>query len=257
MRQQVDLRNAPRIGTEQHIRQLLRLPLEKKLQRRGKQLPAKLPAVVTMLYQSHQHGANLYDEFSLSRDEPVYDEIFRDVWKFLFQPAPAVQQRIDQTMHELHLEPNRYVAVHVRSQYDSKTGPNQLKFLARNAMNCASQLRHEGEPVYVATDSAEATQAALLYAKKERHFTQAVAASQNKSVLHLDRGSSFVSKDPTQWTEGSPVDYYSTFVDVYVMAQARCRARNVGNYGTWANLLSQDPTCTINYMKQQCRWKNA
>jgi hypothetical protein len=264
---------------------------QKQAQQRRRRSARALPDIVNMLYQSAGHGAAFYNQHRLSPElEPDYDHVFRPCWQAFFTPSPAVQSHMDQQMEALHLQPNNYVAVHIRSQYHNYNGDISLRTLVRNAMNCASQLTVTAttgttgtgttgttgtatttttgttepifvatdsttEPIFVATDSARAAAAVSAYgARHYTHFLQRDTAN-STTTLHLDRGSAYLSKNASAWTMAqNPADYYDTFVDLYLLAGSRCITYHVGGYGRWANLLSSNLTCELNHLKNKCSW---
>ena len=282
-------RSFPQIGTSQDIETILNPAGERKQRNKRFKMwmrQEKYP-VITMLFQSHDHGSEIYNKYknqayfkvlsngniltsnpspNLTKEpQPSYEQVFRPCWKMSFQPSAAVQSRIDQSLQGLGLQTDRYVAVHIRALYQQAAGPKKTVFVAKNALHCASQLRRsKHEPILVATDAIQSTVAAIEYAA-EHHPSTAVVVTprpldqshkQDIAPLHLDRGSTFLSKNASDWTqEADPAAYYDTFVDLYLLANARCIAYHLGNYGKWANLLSSDPSCSVNHFKKMCRWK--
>ena len=238
--------------------------------KRRKKLPKVLPQVVTVLFQTNDHGAALYDQyrnqtqllgneisFDEHREQPTFHQVYSDTWKVLFRPSPPVQTRIDKSLQELQLVPGHYVAVHIRALYQQAAGPKKTIFVAKNALHCASQLRFNNtEPIYVTTDSPNSTKAALDYAATDHPNDRVVARATQGEVLHLDRGVAFLSKNVSAWTTSSSLNaYYDTFVDLYLLANARCRSIHLGNFAKWASLMSNYSDCTNNHLFKQCRWK--
>lgn len=241
--------------------------------RKAKALPNPLPSVVTVLYQSNEHGSDVYNQYN--PHGPTFDAVSRDCWRIFFEPSLGVQRRLEIVRAQYGLKPNRYVAVHIRSLYQQVAGPKKTALIAKNAINCGSQLRESGqEPIYVTTDSMNSTMAAWTYAKED-HPSQIIVVARSvqpsgsvvagsvtaettlPAFLHLDRGTAFLSRNSTVWTiESHPEAYYDTFVDLYLLAQARCRTYHLGNYAKWANLLSDNPSCSFSHFKIMCSWKN-
>lgn len=253
--------------------------------RRRKRLPKVLPSVVTILFQSNDHGATMYNDFkdqtnlflkndsvansnSDSERQPTFQQVYSECWRSLFQPTAPIQSRIDAALQKLQLVPRQYVAVHIRGLYQKAAGPKRTAFVARNAMHCASQLRVSAhEAIYVTTDSFNSTQAALEYAHQNHPETRVVARSieqqqqqRTAPVLHLDRGTAFLSKNASAWTaqtNGAASSFYDTFVDLYLLALARCRSVHLGNYAKWAHLISDDnKDCFNNHLSRMCPWKD-
>merc|ERR1719253_1409224 len=95
----------------------------------------------------------------------------------------------------------------------------------KNSINCASKI-YPGAPVFFASDS----HVAMIYAQ--------------------------------QWKSGNVSDFYPTFVDLLIMAEARCMSHGVGGFGVFANILSKDPSCVIRHESSRkkrfnkCRYHN-
>ena len=105
-------------------------------------------------------------------------------------------------------------------------------------MNCASELgasrNHTHQPIYFASDSRYAIDMAEQYAVT-RDQTFARNPNPNKP-LHLD----FASRGNGTWAVS---DYYDSFVDLLIMANAKCVVYGEGGFGRFANTLSFDYTC--------------
>ncbi|KAL7560356.1 hypothetical protein ACA910_002768 [Epithemia clementina (nom. ined.)] len=82
--------------------------------------------------------------------------------------------------------------------------------------------------------------------------------------VHLDRGLEFLV-DPFNVTKQNitllPEQYYDTFVDLYIMARAKCLVTGLGFFGRLANWLSDDSSCHLNTaqgmtepLARKCPW---
>ena len=143
---------------------------------------------------------------------PEFDKVYRSVWDQVFAPSLKVRELIDASLNKIAIIPGEYVAAHVRSLYlhNTTTSPEY-----RNALECAAQLL-PGKTIFFASDSQEVTRRAIEYGKG-----RVVADVNRTDPLHLDRGSSFLkAKQDSRPRPAS--DYYSTFVDLYMMKNARC-----------------------------------
>ena len=115
------------------------------------------PEVMSVLIQSHFHGAHEYnahvlpqsgDESNVTRNHspletfsaPSYQQVFDPCWKAVFVPSPPVQEQIDRSMKELHLIPNHYHAIHIRSRYHRRLTEPQRVAMATNAVHCLGHL---------------------------------------------------------------------------------------------------------------------
>jgi hypothetical protein len=173
---------------------------------------------------------------------------FRDVWNVLFTPAPPVQSLIDDHMKELGLVPGHYIAVHVRSMYRSDKSNDQV--MISNSINCASMLK-PGWPIYFASDSTNATKNAVKYATNKN--ASIVFQTTNSEPLHLDRGDEFLERS-NGWRNNSASDFYSVFVDLYLLANSGCSSFGVGGFGKWGSRLSYNSSCHVQHDRRRCQW---
>jgi len=204
--------------------------------------------LVDMRFQSHDHGSAYYNAHT-SLNESTFEQLYRDCWSILFQPSLPVAALIDKEMKELGLEPNKYVAVHIRSMYRSNKVDDFS--MIQNAINCGSEL---GSPMYIATDSINTTKKAVRYGRQKGG--QVAARISEQPPLHIDRGTNFLSRANPDWSKHGPEAFYDIFVDLYLLASARCIAHGVGGYGRWGNLLSQNISCATRHYKSKCQWVN-
>jgi hypothetical protein len=204
--------------------------------------------VDTMSAFGSDSGASWYNKQITDKEEADFDSVHHELWDVLFQPSPPVQALIDRQMEELKLEPMQYHALHIRAQYLSNEAGTPG--LVENATNCAiSSFGSPTLPLYVATDSKEATRKAIAYASN--YTRQAVARFSDTAPLHMDRGADFMryAKD----LRDQPELYYDIFVDVYILSQARCITYGRGGYGRWASLLSSNSSCSMRYFQTRNR----
>ena len=131
--------------------------------------------------------------------------------------------------------------------------------------------------LYVTTDSINATRYAVQYGNELLQALRPTTTSESTppnnhlsyrvvsrnmddhhahDPLHLDRGSVYLKGGRhgprLDWDHFNASDYYDTFVDLYLLAGAHCTAFGVGGYGKWANRLSPNPNCYIDYSKINC-----
>jgi len=188
---------------------------------------------------------------------PDYIIIFRDLFFSVFEPSPPVAKLIREHMASANLIPGKFSASHYRAFYAVEhrkdvRSERELRGKANNALNCASTLQ-PGDPIYFASDS----HVAVLFAKQMADTTnrKIVTFDDEKEALHLDK------KD--QWKSGNVADFYSAFVDLLIMGEAKCMIHGLGGYGTFANLLGHDPACSIRHdaanprKRTLCDWKDA
>jgi hypothetical protein len=193
-------------------------------------LPHSNTRLVVARDQSHDHGYHFYNQEQETENEAGFDQVFRDAWNVLFTPAPPVQALIDNNMKELSLVPGQYIAVHVRSMYKSNKSNNQG--MIGNSINCASMLK-PGWPIYFASDSTNATKNAVQYAKLKN--ASIVFHKTDNEPLHLDRGNEFLKRS-NGWRNNTASDFYSVFVDLYLLANSGCMTFGEGGFGKWGSL---------------------
>ena len=178
-------------------------------------------------------------------------------------------------MRSTKLRPNEFATSQYRAFYaieHKKESKDELQLISKtiNSLNCASKLQ-PGSPIFFASDSQIAVQTARNYNnripphqgdnnnpnitadhrpdRRDRH--PIVTFTDDQEALHLDK------KD--QWTSGNIADFYPTFVDLLIMAEAKCMALGVGGFGRFANMISRDPTCVIRHDIEggggtPCKW---
>ena len=256
----------------------------------------RMETIVTIRFQTHGHGANEYNDLRVQypytdpvtnatvrplylakNDDDVeasFAEVFRDVWYSCFVPVQAIQQRIAEQMSIMGLHRNQFGAIHIRSRYQVPAIGERLESLCYNALHCLYELdtqKASTRPIYVSSDHRSAIWVSLQYSRalSLHHVTardkdlilslsQEEAMQDKTGILHLDRGSNHLARRPKDFTANQfeAHEYYDTFVDVYILSQADCITFNVGNYGKWANLLSDNRTCRISHMSRTCDASN-
>ncbi|KAI2501053.1 hypothetical protein MHU86_13407 [Fragilaria crotonensis] len=196
--------------------------------------------IVMAKFQSNDHGAEYYNVLT-AENSSTFDEVQHDIFQVLFEPSPAVARLIDVNMKALGLVPGEYAAAHFRALYARATRPShQIKEVSVNAVNCASELRPGGK-VFFAADNKLGVDFVKDYAG--RHSLPVVTLSHFNEPLHLDKASS--------WTQRSPADYFSIFVDLFLLGQSRCIAYSNGGFGTFGLLLSYNISCSVRYFSKR------
>ena len=193
--------------------------------------------------QSFDGGVTVYE----STTDSTYAEIYHDLFRLLFDPAPPIARTLKQEMDDAGLVQGEYAVAHYRAFYGrSSRRPESIAKFAVNAVNCASQLR-PGGPVYFASDSLYALGTVRNYSKEHGYK---IVTIENQEPLHLD-------KDDGD-SERKPSDYYSIFVDLYLMGMGHCFSYGQGGFGRYALLLSYNATCsrrhTYNTKLLPCEW---
>ncbi|GKY92206.1 hypothetical protein MPSEU_000191800 [Mayamaea pseudoterrestris] len=192
-----------------------------------------------------RHGFGAHDKrYNDDRraGETDYDTVYHEIWNLVFTPSAPVQAVLNEKMRELRLVKYEYNAVHIRSKYLSDQS-RELNMVEK-ATNCGLVFGTEA-PLYVATDSLEATKLAVQHARK--YHNHVTTYSLTEEPMHIDRGKSFLSFFGGVNYEAK--DYYSVFVDFYILAYSKCLSTGRGGYSNWANLLRPDRRCGHNYWK--------
>ncbi|VEU43544.1 unnamed protein product, partial [Pseudo-nitzschia multistriata] len=184
-----------------------------------------------------------------------YEIILRDLFFSIFQLAPPIAKLVQQHLDSANLVRGEFAAAQYRAFHhvaDNKTKVTDatLQKSTRNALNCASQIQ-PGVPIFFASDSQVAVNTARFINDKhpDRHI---VTFDGDQEALHLDKMNT--------WTSGNVSDFYSAFVDLLVMAEAKCISIGRGGYTRFANSLSIDPTCVIRHDSERrktisiCDW---
>mmetsp|Transcript_7887 Transcript_7887/g.19018 ORF Transcript_7887/g.19018 Transcript_7887/m.19018 type:complete len:882 (-) Transcript_7887:30-2675(-) len=210
---------------------------------------------ISVRYQSYDAGQGWYDS-EKNTVEATFNELYHDIWRVFFTPALPIAKAIKAFMSENGLVPGHYSSAHVRVLYALKTTPiPRIMRWTKNGLNCASHLR-PGKPIFLASDSHQATQIAEEYAKK-RNTTIHIHPNNPDPPLHLDKGEDINDHSTPR---RPPSDYYDTFIDLYIMAFGQCVFISKGGYGHWANLIGGNTTCIYKQKRAKkgisnpCNW---
>lgn len=201
--------------------------------------------IIVSIGQSTEYHDSIYDVHLQGEEVPAV-VVFKDAWNVVFSPSPAVQALIDENMGRMGLIPGEFAAAHVRSLYGGSPSNETIYGWVRNALDCVSNLR-PGGPFLFAADSSKAVEIALVY-----------GASKNVSVqvpLHQKP----LSHTGFRLNATSPSDFYDGFVDMYLMAKARCVAYGAGGFAQWGFMLGYNRTCIIRYRgrgSRTCVWQD-
>ena len=193
-------------------------------------------------------------ETDLIDDTTTFGRIF---WAF-FRPHPKVQSLIDEQKQNLQITSGNYIAVHCRTRHPKgwpkdKPPPraevekfpadrSDIVFdgyekehtvaVATHAIQCARNLLkkdHMDEPIYLMTDTFKVTNFML---GDESPFdiqtVNLVARTDSIPSIHIDR------------KKGRPIwEHYGTFMDLFLMVDARCISFGIGNFGRFASKISR------------------
>lgn len=192
-------------------------------------------------------GGSIYFNEQFNDTNVSYETIYHDLFRILFQPAPPIQEILTRELQSVGLTPGEYATAHYRAFYGTRM-PNEdkIRSTAINAVECASQLR-PGGPIYFASDSQFAIQSIQQYAQQ---YKRPVVVIENDEPLHLDKANST-----------NAADYYSVFVDLYLLGMGRCGSVGMGGFGRYGLLLSYNASCwnrhSYNKQRLDCHWRDA
>jgi len=202
-------------------------------------------------------------------DEPDFDSVFPSLWKIAFTPSPPIQTILRNKLNELGLVVNGYVGAHMRALYKVATRPEkQQKQFAENALACATELWPDPPLVFLASDSSLVLEHALGLSKSGRHgipkvvtsaaATATAVASNNDNNNNDNKKKAEQEQHPLHLdTFVAPIEeFYGTFVDLYLLAMARCVTYGTGGYGHWGMLIGGHTTCTKRQHRIGTRIKN-
>jgi hypothetical protein len=202
-----------------------------------------------------QFNETYYKKYNDMAGWHSYDAIFRDLFFSVFEPSPPVAKLVLDKMESANLIPGQFATSQYRAFYAIENKKHSMEksdliSKATNALNCASKLQ-PGAPIFFASDSHVAVLSARKMAEdnNNRHI---VTFDDEQEALHLDK------KD--QWKSGNIADFFPTFVDLLIMAEAKCMSLGVGGFGRFANILSRDSNCVIRHDSERirqivnCKW---
>jgi hypothetical protein len=140
---------------------------------------------------------------------------------------------------DIRFAATRNAAAYYRAFYaieDKKDsiGSHQLSKRAIGAARCALGFL-PGRPVYFASDSRVALE--LIHGYAGEHNRSIVTNQSPKEILHLD----MASRSNVSWNLS---EFYDTFVDLWIMGNARCVSYGVGGFSHFVQLLSFDSNCS-------------
>lgn len=233
---------------------------------------SSVPVLCARLQDQHG-GSDYYNahvrNHTAAGTERAFRTVFRSLFFTIFAPSPAVQYQLANEMILSGLLPGQYKAAHLRAYYnpdrllpDGEPHEQRLQERAVNAVRCASRL-----PSSSSGSSSSNTTTTILFvsdsslAVQHVHRTLVVVATppnrpavvvthrRQDEPLHLDQAESIVA-----------ADYVNVFVDLLLLAHARCISHGQGGFGRFGVLLSRDPTCFYKYIDagryRECPWSN-
>lgn len=209
----------------------------------------KQARVLRVKFQSHFHGQEAYDARRISSTaEPSFGQVYHDLWRVVFTPAPPIAALIEQQMKELQLVPGTYITIHLRALYAVKEREEGLlQWWSQNSIHCATTklpTYHDPSgdggnalamPILFVSDSTFSTKAAKSYAHDRG--IDVVHRKHSKPPLHLEKAENWSSLDAT--------DFYDTFVDLYMIGMSQCTAYNMGGFGRWGSLIGYNSSCVF------------
>lgn len=217
-----------------------------------------------------QKGELLSSRLKKAQETDMIDDTLtfgRVFWSF-FQIHPNIQNLINEQKQILNLSSNHYVAVHCRTRHPkgwSKDKPSpraevegfpadksDIVFegyekahtvsVATHAIQCVRKLQNdhppqsngdEKEPIYLMTDTFKVTNHMTLspespfYDPSKKTDAHLIARDDSIPSFHIDR------------KKGRTIEeHYGTFLDLFLMVEARCITFGIGNFGRFAAKIS-------------------
>jgi glycosyltransferase involved in cell wall biosynthesis len=201
--------------------------------------------------------------------------LYSKIWQSLFAPSVGLQKELQKTFAGSNLQPGNYTATHVRTRHPARYaggrnpagrngsvadvtglpwGGDLMESAIKagvHAVNCSRLLLGSPEePIYFYSDSEDLVQYMVMNGSSSptvtsnttimsqlNHLTPSVTRvvrvvsrdTSNVPAVHIDRAAGDLPKVEV---------YYSTFIDLYMGAMARCVSFGVGNYAYLATKIS-------------------
>jgi hypothetical protein len=222
--------------------------------------PNRLISSYKKYKNEHPSGKIAIDERGKQSGKMQMEEKFKEdfgiYWYACFRPSVLVQSAIEESYTELGLVPGHYNAVHCRVRHPAHDGSTKrntadlggLVFegkakhkaieTAIHAIKCSNWLtsHQTSEPIYFYSDSEDLVEAATSHDQSEDEIERSLHTLANQSrvvgrhveypIAHLETLNQTVEA------------YASTFVDLYIAANARCITLGVGRFAYLAATLS-------------------
>jgi len=222
-------------------------------------VPEHFKNAMTIATKDENSGISVGQEEDFS-----YKVVFRDIFHSLFTLSPPVQSLFMTQMKRMGLVPGQYVTAHIRSRYPTgilKTNKNKLldkegglkmtgeveRFLApilTNAIHCAGNLL-PGKPIYLASDSHEV----LRYLRDKSDFADALKQNTIPPIVSCEHEHEPRHLDTPNYAKFEPHHFYSIFVDLWLLGEARCTTYGIGGFGQFGMHLSYNASCLLNHRK--------
>lgn len=196
--------------------------------------------IVNSMFSDDSFAEYVYND-KLKEGEVPADRAFHDIWHVLFKPNFVLQERISESLRLVGLKEGEYAAAHIDYELVPETEEEkiELKEKVENALNCLSQLR-PGGPFLVAAQTYDIARMSQQYCKTKGVEVHA------KQIAHD--------------TSKVPSDLFTSFTEIFFMANAHCVAYNRGGYGQLGYILGFDYNCRVKYSnprEKKCEWKDA
>jgi hypothetical protein len=195
------------------------------------------------------------------------------------------------------LIPGQYTGIHLRAMYGARQfrTTTELTDMVNNGLNCGSQVQSEygnnkrqvvgqikSDDYFFASDLRHALELAVQYGRSKKVSVHVVTShnssdnngnpeqsltndNDNNRNSNGDGGNKHVD-GPLHFAKASdlhsrqPSEFYSTFVDLFILGMARCTVVNRGGFGTFGSLVSYNASCLISQktsskgIQHRCDW---
>ena len=232
--------------------------------------------VLDSRFQAYHEGQLYYDSHKVNLEDPSMESIFASVWKLFFdRPTASIRNELEQFWD--NFPRFSYDATHARILYTATNDTGNISRAVANALAC-TQLLGKTSPdrvIFFASDSIDASILALEYGRQYSNSSTVVVSplsangTSENPPLHLDRGRDFLTPTKGNFLDGQKINkgihpfhspsarnhsapaYNSIFVDLYLLAGAKCLSFDRGGFGKLAALLS-GTKCYRKHRVRQC-----
>lgn len=199
--------------------------------------------LLSVKYQSHDHGQQGYDRLRRNKGEPSFLQVYHDLWRVVFTPNPRIAEQVERLMGDFQLRPGGYVTIHLRALYAVEERQEDLvEWWSLNSINCATTMlpKHTRRmPFLFVSDSDIAMEAASKHTHTlaKHHGIRLIHRNHSKTPLHLEKFGSDASY--------TVPDFDDIFVDLYTIGMSRCTVFNMGGFGRLGSAIGYNSSCTF------------
>jgi len=194
--------------------------------------------IVNSQFSEDDYMDEYYNE-RLDTDESPVDLVFRDVFFSFFQPTIELEERIDEVMDHVGIKKGEYSVAHVPFAVEPSNDEEEKLMISHveKSLDCLTQLNPKGP--FVA-------------------FTETFAAAGAATAYGLQHGMRIPAKQIAHDKHIIPKDIMGSFVEIFLMANAKCVSYGRKGFGELGYILGLDHECKIRYTGpdsvDKCEW---